>query len=51
MSMKNEGAGNGVDCRLTIGGVTIDFRLDGPLVAMAPAAEKTAKRPSRKGAK
>jgi hypothetical protein len=49
--MNTNGAGTGVDCRLTINGVTIDFRLAGPLVAMAPAVEKTAKRPSRKGAK
>jgi hypothetical protein len=49
--MNTNGAGTGVDCRLTINGVTIDFRLAGPLVAMAPAAEKTPKRTSRRGSK
>lgn len=48
--MNTNGAGAGVDCRLTINGVTIDFRLAGPLVAMAPAAEKTAKK-ARRGSK
>jgi hypothetical protein len=47
----NTNASAQVDCRLTINGVTIDFKLDGPLVAMAPAAEKTPKRTSRRGSK
>lgn len=49
--MKNDGAGNGVECRLTINGVTLSFTMDGPLVAMAPAAEKQPKRTSRRGSK
>ena len=41
---------NGVVCRLVVDGRVIEFTLDGPLVALAPAAEKTAKR-TRRGAK
>ena len=46
-----ETAAAGVACTLTIGGRTIEFVLDGPLVAMAPASEKAEKRPSKRGRK
>lgn len=46
--MNTNGAGTQIDCRLTINGVTIEFKMDGPLVALAPAPEKTAKRPARR---
>ena len=39
-----ESAAAGVVCTLTIGGRTLEFVLAGPLVAMAPAPEKTDKR-------
>lgn len=39
-----------VACRLVIDGRVIEFALAGPLVSMAPAAEKTAKRPTRRRA-
>ena len=50
--MKHEGgaaetAAARVACTLTIGGRTIEFTLEGPLVAMAPAAATTEKRPGR----
>lgn len=48
--MNTERGAGQVECRLTINGVTIDFQLDGPLVAMAPAAEKPAKK-ARRGSK
>jgi hypothetical protein len=57
MGMKNVDGGAagtaaaGVACTLTIGGRTIEFVLDGPLVAMAPASEKAEKRPSKRGRK
>ena len=41
----------GVACTVTIGGRTIEFVLDGPLVAMAPASEKAEKRPIKRGRK
>jgi hypothetical protein len=44
-------AAAGVACTLTIGGRVIEFTLEGPLVAMAPAPEKTAKRTSKRGGK
>lgn len=47
--MKNDGAGNGVECRLVVGGVEYTFTMAGPLVAMAPAPEKTAKKARRGG--
>lgn len=43
--MKN--ASTQVDCRLTINGVVIEFKMDGPLVTLAPAAAKTEKRARR----
>jgi len=43
--------GAGVACRLTIGGQVIEFTLAGPLVAMAPAGEKLAKKTSKRGSK
>jgi len=46
-----ETAAAGVACTLTIGGRVIEFTLEGPLVAMAPAPEKPAKRPSKRGRK
>lgn len=50
--MKNEGgAANGVECRLVVGGVEYTFTMAGPLVALAPAPEKTAKRTSKREAK
>jgi hypothetical protein len=48
--MKNDGAGNGVECRLVVNGQVIEFTLPGRLVEMAPAPEKTAKRPARRRA-
>lgn len=42
-----ETAAAGVACTLTIGGRTIEFTLEGPLVAMVPAAAPTEKRPDR----
>lgn len=47
----NTNAGTQVDCRLTINGVVIEFKMDGPLVALAPAGEKAEKRPVRERAK
>lgn len=47
-SMNTNGAGVGVDCRLTIGGVEYHFTMDGPLVCL-PTKEKTEKRPARAG--
>jgi len=44
-------AAAGVACTLTIGGRVIEFTLEGPLVAMAPAPEKAEKRPSKRGRK
>ena len=50
--MSSERGAEQVECRLTINGVTITFQMAGPLVALAPAPEKTAKRPARRrGAK
>lgn len=56
MGMKNvdggaAGTAAGVACTLTIGGRVLEFTLEGPLVAMAPAPEKTAKRTPRRGGK
>jgi hypothetical protein len=47
--MKNEGAGNGVACRLVLpDGRVVEWVMDGPLVAMpAKATKKGAKRDGR----
>jgi hypothetical protein len=50
--MSNERGAEQVECRLTINGQVIEFTLPGRLVEMAPAGEKTEKRPARRrGAK
>lgn len=49
--MNTNGAGNGVECRLVVGGVEYTFTMAGPLVALAPAAEKPPKRTSPRGRK
>jgi len=47
-SMNTDAGGTGVECRLTINGVTIEFKLDGPLVALAPAPETAKKKTSKR---
>lgn len=37
----------GVACRLVVDGRVIEFALDGPLVALAPAGAKTEKKTRR----
>jgi hypothetical protein len=49
--MNTNGAGNGVECRLVVGGVEYTFTMAGPLVSMAPASEKAEKKQSKRGRK